>query len=90
MQEHAREAYETVTFDAPVPAGAHIRRRGEEVRAGQLLLPAGVRIEPAHIGVAAAPGHRHARCLRDAARGHPDYRRRARRAGRPARGTADL
>ncbi|MGS0895357.1 molybdopterin molybdotransferase MoeA [Burkholderia stagnalis] len=59
MQEHAREQDGCVTFDmsdAPPRGGSHIRRRGEEVRAGDLLVPAGVRLGAMHVGVAAAQG----------------------------------
>ncbi|ALX17132.1 molybdopterin biosynthesis protein MoeA [Burkholderia cepacia JBK9] len=56
MQEHARERDGWVAFDAPQRCGSHIRRRGEEVRAGDLLVPAGVRIGAMHVGVAAAQG----------------------------------
>ncbi|KVQ47102.1 molybdopterin biosynthesis protein MoeA [Burkholderia territorii] len=56
MQEHAREVDGLVTFDASPLSGSHIRRRGEEVRAGDLLMPAGVRLGAMHVGVAAAQG----------------------------------
>ncbi|KWA05991.1 gephyrin-like molybdotransferase Glp [Burkholderia territorii] len=56
MQEHAREVGGLVTFDASPRSGSHIRRRGEEVRAGDLLMPAGVRLGAMHVGVAAAQG----------------------------------
>ncbi|KFG92908.1 molybdopterin biosynthesis protein MoeA [Burkholderia paludis] len=59
MQEHAREQEGWVTFDAPQRGGSHIRRRGEEVRAGDLLVPAGVRLGAMHVGVAAAQGFAH-------------------------------
>ncbi|WP_082741764.1 molybdopterin molybdotransferase MoeA [Burkholderia sp. MSMB1072] len=56
MQEHAHERDGGVTFDAPERSGSHIRRRGEEVRAGDRLVPAGVRMGAMHVGVAAAQG----------------------------------
>ncbi|WP_193102896.1 gephyrin-like molybdotransferase Glp [Burkholderia sp. Z1] len=59
MQEHAREQDSWVAFDAPQRSGSHIRRRGEEVRAGDLLVPAGVRMGAMHVGVAAAQGFAH-------------------------------
>ncbi|MEN2473724.1 molybdopterin molybdotransferase MoeA [Burkholderia sp. GS2Y] len=59
MQEHAREKDGWVAFDAPQRSGSHIRRRGEEVRAGDLLVPAGVRMGAMHVGVAAAQGFAH-------------------------------
>lgn len=56
MQEDAREVEACVTFDAPARAGMHIRRRGEEVRSGQKLVEAGVRLQPIYIGLVAAQG----------------------------------
>ncbi|KVL28642.1 molybdopterin molybdotransferase MoeA [Burkholderia sp. MSMB1835] len=56
MQEHAHERDGGVTFGAPQRCGSHIRRRGEEVRAGDRLVPAGVRLGAMHVGVAAAQG----------------------------------
>ena len=38
------------------PAGRHVRRRGEEVAAGEQLLPAGARVTPLVQGLAAAAG----------------------------------
>ncbi|WP_432520381.1 molybdotransferase-like divisome protein Glp [Kineococcus sp. SYSU DK006] len=40
---------------APVP-GQHVRRAGEDVAAGVLVLEAGTRLEPRHVGVLAALG----------------------------------
>ncbi|TCW87434.1 molybdopterin molybdenumtransferase MoeA [Burkholderia sp. SRS-46] len=56
MQESAREQDGHVTFDDGARAGTHIRRRGEEVRAGQMLIPAGVRLRAAHVGMIASQG----------------------------------
>lgn len=56
MQEAAREIGEYVTFEAPIRPGTHIRRRGEEVRAGQRLVDAGTRLQAAHIGLIASQG----------------------------------
>ena len=46
MQEHARERDGWVAFDAPQRRGSHIRRQAE-VRAGDRLVPAGVRMADA-------------------------------------------
>ncbi|MFJ7962680.1 molybdopterin molybdotransferase MoeA [Streptomyces sp. NPDC096324] len=46
----------TVRGPAPV-GGKHIRRAGEDAPAGAVLVPAGTRIGPALIGLAAACGH---------------------------------
>ncbi|MET0740743.1 MAG: gephyrin-like molybdotransferase Glp [Candidatus Nanopelagicales bacterium] len=40
----------------PVAAGAHLLTRGMEATAGQVMLDAGTRIEPSHIGLLAALG----------------------------------
>ncbi|MGU7775540.1 molybdopterin molybdotransferase MoeA [Burkholderia sp. MR1-5-21] len=56
MQEDAQEQDEHVTFGERARAGTHIRRRGEELRAGDVLIPAGVRLHAAHVGIAAAQG----------------------------------
>ncbi|WP_202872659.1 molybdopterin molybdotransferase MoeA [Kribbella soli] len=43
-------------LDGPSEEGRHIRRAGEECRPGDLLLPAGVVIDPAVLGLAATVG----------------------------------
>jgi molybdopterin molybdotransferase len=40
----------------PVVAGRHIRRRGEDIRAGEVVLPAGTLLGPTHLAAAAACG----------------------------------
>lgn len=58
-----------VRIDRAVPPGQHLRRAGEDVSAGELVLPAGVDLGAARIGLAAAVGvakvrvHRPARVL---------------------------
>jgi molybdopterin molybdotransferase len=47
----------TVVFHAEVPAGAHIRRRGEVVQAGDPLLPAGAPLTPGALGLIATHGY---------------------------------
>jgi len=47
----------SVTFELEPRLGEHIRRRGEEVLAGQVVLPAGSVLGPAAIGLLAATGH---------------------------------
>lgn len=51
----------TVLADGRVAADTatsnDIRRAGEEVQAGELLVPAGTRLTPAHLGLLAAAGH---------------------------------
>jgi molybdopterin molybdotransferase len=46
-----------VSIRTAVPAGAHVRRAGSDVRAGTTLLQSGVVIGPAEAAVAAAGGH---------------------------------
>ena len=41
----------------PAPAGLHVRARGEDFQASQLLLPAGHRLRPPDLSAAAAAGH---------------------------------
>jgi putative molybdopterin biosynthesis protein len=41
----------------PVPRGLHVRTRGEDFSAGQLLFPAGHRLRPVDLAAAAATGH---------------------------------
>ncbi|NBC13190.1 MAG: molybdopterin molybdenumtransferase MoeA, partial [Gammaproteobacteria bacterium] len=56
-----QEACETrddgrVQLPAAVEAGRNIRYRGEQLRAGDTVLPAGVRLGPQHLAVAASVG----------------------------------
>ncbi|OLR90271.1 molybdopterin molybdenumtransferase [Actinokineospora bangkokensis] len=46
----------TVHITAPVPAGKHLRRVGEDVRAGTVVLRAGTVLGPPQLGLAAAVG----------------------------------
>jgi molybdopterin molybdotransferase/putative molybdopterin biosynthesis protein len=47
----------SVLITGPVPSGQHVRARGEDFPAGQLLIPASRRLRPADLAVAAAAGH---------------------------------
>jgi molybdenum cofactor synthesis domain-containing protein len=47
----------TVVFQAEVPQGAHIRRRGEVLQAGDPLLPAGALLTPGALGLIATHGY---------------------------------
>jgi molybdopterin molybdotransferase len=49
--------------DAPTP-GTHLRRRGEDVRAGRQVLPAGTVLGASQIGIVAALGRSHVEVLR--------------------------
>ena len=50
-------AGDTVEVLAPVRAGENVRRRAEEVRAGEAVLATGEAVGPAAIGLAASVGH---------------------------------
>ena len=54
MQEQVTDG--RVRLQRTVPAGANVRSPGEDVRAGQTVLPAGSRLDPAQIALAAALG----------------------------------
>lgn len=45
-----------VRFGAVPPAGTNVRRRGEDIRAGQTLIRAGTRLDWRHVAVLAAQG----------------------------------
>jgi putative molybdopterin biosynthesis protein len=58
MREHVR--YDTdrqAELDAPATRGQHVRPAGEDIRTGEVLLPAGHVLRPADIAAAAAAGH---------------------------------
>ncbi|MGB6241680.1 MAG: gephyrin-like molybdotransferase Glp [Castellaniella sp.] len=56
MQEDCHEDTRGVTFPAPVPAGRHIRRRGEDMRQGSRVLAQGDLLDAARIAILAAQG----------------------------------
>jgi molybdopterin molybdotransferase len=56
MQEHCRVEGGRVLLEQPVAAGANIRPRGNDIAAGSTILEAGLRMEAAHIGLAASVG----------------------------------
>ncbi|WP_334078687.1 molybdopterin molybdotransferase MoeA [Microbulbifer sp. M83] len=56
MQEQVEAREESVRVSGRVKAGEHIRRRGEDIREGEVLLAAGTRITVAHIALLAAAG----------------------------------
>lgn len=64
MQEEAEPAGETdgrplVRFKTQATVGQWIRRQGEDVRCGAVLLPQGTRLGPAELGLAASIGFAH-------------------------------
>ncbi|MEO8430350.1 MAG: gephyrin-like molybdotransferase Glp [Acidobacteriota bacterium] len=54
--ERARRQDGSVVFEGESAFGAHIRRRGESVRAGNRLVAAGLRLRPADVALAALAG----------------------------------
>ena len=56
MQEDAQVSDAGVTFAVRPTAGQWIRRAGEDIRAGSVILPAGTRLSPQAAGLAASVG----------------------------------
>jgi molybdopterin molybdotransferase len=52
--EHAEEREGRIFARAQVRAGAHVRRRGEDIRAGERVLAAGTVLGPSHVSFLAA------------------------------------
>lgn len=64
MQEDAEDAGETVVIPAGAKRFANLRRAGEDMRAGAIVLATGRRLGPAEIGAAAALGRARVRVRR--------------------------
>jgi molybdopterin molybdotransferase len=62
--EYVVERENEVEVPGAVDVGANVRPRGGDVRAGEAVLPAGVRLGPAQIGALAAAGVAAVRCAR--------------------------
>ena len=56
MQEDAEAEGAHIAFSAPPARGEHVRAAGEDVSAGELVLPAGCRLGAAQLGVLASLG----------------------------------
>jgi molybdopterin molybdotransferase len=56
MQEQVNSEAHQVTLQRALEEGDNIRRRGEDIRAGDILLPAGRRLTAADIGLLASQG----------------------------------
>lgn len=56
MQEACEAVDGTVRVTATVAAGSHVRRRGEDVAPGSLVLPRGRRLRPQDLGLLASVG----------------------------------
>jgi molybdopterin molybdotransferase len=61
MQEDCRRDGEVVVVPPGLRRGSNRRRAGEDVRAGTTVLPAGIRLRPQEVGLAAAVGCTHLR-----------------------------
>jgi molybdopterin molybdotransferase len=57
MKEQARDLGDGIAFDTTPSAGQHLRRAGEDVRAGETVLRAGEVLTPAALSLAVAVGH---------------------------------
>ncbi len=57
IQEVCRQDGDEVVINQIPAAGANIRRAGEDTEQGQEVIPAGTRLGPQHLGLAAAVGH---------------------------------
>jgi len=56
MQEYCRREGDEVAIDAEVAAGENIRRCGEDIKAGTVILDPGRRLRPQELGFAASVG----------------------------------
>lgn len=56
MQEHVIRDGDAITLGKPVTAGTNIRRSGEDMQAGDIVLHAGARLGPRQIATLAAAG----------------------------------
>jgi molybdopterin molybdotransferase len=62
--EQARLDGDRISATAPVAPGRHVRRAGEDLRAGAVVLRAGTRLGPGELTVAIAAGASELRCAR--------------------------
>lgn len=56
MQEDVESAGDQATFRAPAPAASHVRRAGEDIAVGELILRGSQDVRPGDIGMLAAQG----------------------------------
>ncbi len=57
MQEYAERKNGSVLLQEPFDRMANMRLKGEDFKAGDLLIPEGTRLEPQHLALLAALGH---------------------------------
>lgn len=55
-QENCSYSDESVTVNEPCEPGLHIRRRGEDIVSGQMIITAGTLLRPGHVGLLASLG----------------------------------
>lgn len=56
MQEHCRVEADAVIVSPPLHTGQNIRAQGEDVKAGTIILEAGIKLRPQDLGLAASIG----------------------------------
>jgi molybdopterin molybdotransferase len=56
MREDVDDRGDSAVFSEPARVGQHIRKRGEDIAAGEIAVPAGSRLCPGEIGMLAAQG----------------------------------
>lgn len=56
MQEFTELVDNQLRLTQPITPGQHVRLRGEDVRTGAVVLPAGTRLDPVAVGLAATAG----------------------------------
>ncbi|NCA69114.1 MAG: molybdopterin molybdenumtransferase MoeA [Sphingobacteriia bacterium] len=66
IQEHCEVVDDWVRIPLDSTPGANIRRRGEDIAAGRVLITAGTRLGPQHLGLAASVGASHLTVVRRA------------------------
>ncbi len=64
MQEHVRARGRALVIEKPPHRGQHIRRQGEDLKAGTQVLKAGTVLRPQELGLLAALGARSVRVVR--------------------------
>ena len=56
IQEHVEQNRDMATFDSNIKAGSNVRKAGEDIATGDLVLAKGIRLAPADIGLIASLG----------------------------------
>src|SRR5215468_5072227 len=62
--EYVVEHDNEIEVQSPAEAGAHVRPRGGDIRAGEIVAEAGTSLTPARVGALAAAGIAEVRCAR--------------------------